>query len=192
MNLIPNVIEKENGEIRSLDLYSRLLDDRIIMLDDEVSSQSASLVKAQLLYLDAIAPGKDIYLYINSPGGSVIDGLAIIDTMNSISSDVVTIASGLAASMAAVILAAGTPGKRFAQRHASIMIHNPLTANPQRKLLDAEASIEHAKRLRSDIFDIMAKACSKTSEQIDEAGRIDHYMSSQDAINFGLIDKISE
>lgn len=172
-----------------MDIYSRLLDERIIMLDGEVTDQTASLVTAQLLYLEAQDPDKDISLYINSPGGSVSAGMGIIDTMNLIKPDVVTIGCGMSASMGAVILTNGTKGKRYVLPHGEVMIHQPL-GGAKGQATDILISAEHIKRTRETINEMLAKATGKDIEDIARDTERDNYLSAQEALDYGLVDAI--
>lgn len=172
-----------------MDIYSRLLDERIIMLDGEVTDQTASLVTAQLLYLEAQDPDKDISLYINSPGGSVSAGMGIIDTMNLIKPDVVTIGCGMSASMGAVILTSGTKGKRYVLPHGEVMIHQPL-GGAKGQATDILISAEHIKRTRETINEMLAKATGKDIEDIARDTERDNYLSAQEALDYGLVDAI--
>lgn len=187
--LVPNVIQRTpNGE-RAYDLFSRLLEDRIVILNEEVNSASASTVCAQLLYLESVDPNKDISLYINSPGGSVSDGLAILDTMNFIKPDVSTICMGMAASMGAVLLAAGAKGKRFCLPHSEVMIHQPL-GGTQGQATDIEIAAKHILRTKETLYDILANATNKTVKEITNACERDNWLTAKEAKNFGLIDEI--
>lgn len=189
MALVPYVIEDTGRGERSYDIFSRLLNDRIIFLGDEVNSATASLVVAQLLYLEAQDPDKDIFLYIDSPGGSVTDGLAIYDTMNFIKCDVSTICIGMAASMGAFLLSAGTKGKRIALPNSEIMIHQPL-GGFQGQATDVEI---HAKRLvdiKKKLNTILAENTGKSYEQICQDTERDNFLSAQEALEYGLIDKV--
>ena len=189
MALVPYVIEDTGRGERSYDIFSRLLNDRIIFLGDEVNSATASLVVAQLLYLEAQDPDKDIFLYIDSPGGSVTDGLAIYDTMNFIKCDVSTICIGMAASMGAFLLSAGTKGKRIALPNSEIMIHQPL-GGFQGQATDVEI---HAKRLvdiKKKLNTILAENTGKSYDQVCLDTERDNFMSAQEALEYGLIDKV--
>lgn len=189
MSLVPMVIEQTGRGERSYDIYSRLLNDRIVMLGEEVNDVTASLVVAQLLYLEGQDPDKDISFYINSPGGSVTAGMAIFDTMNYIKPDVSTICVGLAASMGAFLLAAGAKGKRFALPNAEIMIHQP-SAGTKGKVTDMEIDVEHFLRIKRNLNEILAGNTGKTAEQVKEVSERDNWMTAQEALDFGLIDKI--
>ena len=189
MSLVPYVVEQTSRGERSYDIFSRLLNDRIIFLGEEVNATTASLVVAQLLYLEAQDPDKDIQLYINSPGGSVTDGMAIYDTMQYVKCDVSTICVGMAASMGAFLLSAGTKGKRIALPNAGLMIPQP-SAGPQGKVTDMEIDVEHFLRIKNKLNQIMAENTGKTPEEIKAASERDHWMTAEEAKEFGLVDKI--
>ena len=189
MLTIPTTIKSTPLGDRAFDLYSRLLDDNIIMLDGEVTDESASLCVAQLLYLSAKDDAKDINMYINSPGGSVSAGLAIIDTMNLIPNDVNTIATGLAASMGAMILLSGTKGKRNALPHAEVMIHQPL-GHAQGQATDIAIRANHILRTRETLYSMMSDANGKDIDEIAEACERDNFLTAEEARDFGLIDHI--
>ena len=189
MAYIPYVVEQSSRGERSYDIFSRLLNDRIILLHDEVNSATASVVVAQLLYLEGQDPDKDIFLYINSPGGSVTDGMAIYDTMQYVKCDVSTICVGMAASMGAFLLSSGTRGKRIALPNAEIMIHQP-SAGTQGKVTDMEIDVEHFLRIKKNLNEIMAGNTGKTAEEIKAASERDHWMTAEEAKEFGLVDKI--
>lgn len=189
MLTIPTTIKSTPLGDRTFDLYSRLLDDNIIMLDGEVTDESASLCVAQLLYLSAKDDAKDINMYINSPGGSVSAGLAIIDTMNLIPNDVNTIATGLAASMGAMILLSGTKGKRNALPHAEVMIHQPL-GGAQGQATDIAIRANHILRTRETLYSMMSNATGKDIDEIAEACERDNFLTAEEARDFGLIDHI--
>ena len=189
MSYIPNVIEQDGRSERSYDIYSRLLKDRIVFLGDEVHSVSAGSVIAQLLFLEAEDPEKDIFLYINSPGGVITDGLAIYDTMQYIKCDVSTICIGMAASMGAFLLAAGTKGKRLALPNAEIMIHQPL-GGAKGQATDIEIAAKHILRTKERLNAILAERTGQPIERIKEDTERDNYMSAQEALDYGLIDKI--
>ena len=187
--LVPTVVEQTSRGERAYDIYSRLLKDRIIMLSGEVNDQMANSVIAQLLFLDAQDSEKDIYLYINSPGGVITSGLAMLDTMNFIKSDVQTIAIGMAASMASVLLAGGTKGKRFALPNSTILIHQP-SGGAQGQPTEIEIAAEEILKTRKKMNQILADATGQTVEQIKKDTERDHYMSAQEAKDYGLIDDI--
>lgn len=189
MLTIPTTIKSTPLGDKAFDLYSRLLDDNIIMLDGEVTDESASLCVAQLLYLSAKDDAKDINMYINSPGGSVSAGLAIIDTMNLIPNDVNTIATGLAASMGAMILLSGTKGKRNALPHAEVMIHQPL-GGAQGQATDIAIRANHILRTRETLYSMMSDATGKDIDEIAEACERDNFLTAEEARDFGLIDHI--
>lgn len=189
MLTIPTTIKSTPLGDRAFDLYSRLLDDNIIMLDGEVTDESASLCVAQLLYLSAKDDAKDINMYINSPGGSVSAGLAIIDTMNLIPNDVNTIATGLAASMGAMILLSGTKGKRNALPHAEVMIHQPL-GGAQGQATDIAIRANHILRTRETLYSMMSNATGKDIDEIAEACERDNFLTAEEARDFGLVDHI--
>ena len=187
--LVPTVVEQTSRGERAYDIYSHLLKDRIIMLSGEVNDQMANSVIAQLLFLDAQDSEKDIYLYINSPGGVITSGLAMLDTMNFIKSDVQTIAIGMAASMASVLLAGGTKGKRFALPNSTILIHQP-SGGAQGQQTEIEIAAEEILKTRRKMNQILADATGQTIEQIKKDTERDHYMSAQEAKDYGLIDDI--
>ncbi len=193
-NLVPMVVEQTNRGERSYDIFSRLLNDRIIFLSDAVNHVTASLVIAQLLYLEAQDPEKDISLYINSPGGSISDGMAIYDTMNYIKCDVATICVGMAASMGAFLLSAGTKGKRIALPNSEIMIHQPLIGGGglAGQQTDIQIHADHILRTREKLERIMAENSGRTYEEMHAACERDNYLTAQQALEFGLIDKIFE
>ena len=191
MALVPTVVEQTGRGERAYDIYSRLLNDRIIFLTDEVNDTTASLVVAQLLFLESQDPDKDIMLYIDSPGGSVSAGFAIFDTMNYIKCDVCTICIGMAASMGAFLLAAGAPGKRWALPNSEIMIHQPL-GGMQGQASDIKIHADHILRTRQKLNEILARETGKTVEQIALDTERDNFMSAQEAAEYGLIDKVIE
>ncbi|CDC60240.1 aTP-dependent Clp protease proteolytic subunit [Clostridium sp. CAG:448] len=189
--LVPMVIEQTGRGERSYDIFSRLLNDRIVFLSDEVNDVTASLVVAQLLFLEAQDPDKDISFYINSPGGSVTAGMAIFDTMNFIKCDVSTICIGMAASMGAFLLAAGTKGKRYALPNSEIMIHQPL-GGAQGQASDLKIRTEVILRTRDTLNRILSERTGKPIEQIEHDTDRDNFMTAQMALEYGLIDKILE
>ena len=189
MALVPYVIEQTSKGERSYDIYSRLLNDRIVFLSDEINDVTASLVVAQLLHLESQDPDKDIALYINSPGGSVIAGMAIFDTMNYIKCDVSTICVGMAASMGAFLLAAGAKGKRFALPNSEIMIHQPL-GGMQGQASDMKIHADHIMKIRQRINEILARETGKPIEQIEIDTDRDNFLSADEAAAYGLIDKV--
>lgn len=189
MNLIPTVIEQSSRGERAYDIYSRLLKDRIVMLSGPVDDAVANSVIAQLLFLDAQDPDKDIYLYINSPGGSVSAGLAIFDTMNFINADVQTIVIGMAASMGAFLLAAGEKGKRYALPNAEVMIHQPL-GGAQGQATEIEIAAKHILKTRDTLNKILAERTGQTLKVIARDTDRDNYMSAEEAVKYGLVDAI--
>lgn len=189
MSLVPTVIEQTNRGERAYDIYSRLLNDRIIVLSEEVNDVTASLVVAQLLFLEGQDPEKDISLYINSPGGSVSAGFAIFDTMNYIKCDVSTICMGMAASMGAFLLAAGAKGKRYALPNAEIMIHQPL-GGAQGQASDIKIAADHILRTRTKLNKILAEQTGKPLEIIEKDTDRDNFMSAEEACEYGLVDKV--
>ena len=189
MSYIPYVVEKTGRGERSYDIYSRLLKDRIVMLSGEVNDAVASSIVAQLLFLEAEDPEKDIYFYINSPGGSVTSGMAMFDTMNYIKPDVVTICIGQAASMGAFLLSSGAKGKRYALPHARIMIHQPL-GGAQGQATDIQIQAEEILRIKSELNKILAKNTGQTIKKITNDTERDNFMSALEAQKYGLIDKV--
>jgi ATP-dependent Clp protease protease subunit len=189
MSYIPYVVEQTGRGERSYDIYSRLLKDRIIMLSGEVNDQVASTIVAQLLFLEAQDPDKDIYFYINSPGGVITSGLSMYDTMNYIKPDIVTICMGQAASMGAFLLSSGTVGKRYALPNARIMIHQP-SGGAQGQSTDIQIQAEEIQRLKDSLNEIMAKNCGKKAKQLEKDTERDNFMSSKEAMEYGLIDKV--
>ena len=189
MSLVPYVVEQTSRGERNYDIYSRLLKDRIIFLGEEVNETTASLVVAQLLFLESEDPGKDIQLYINSPGGSVTAGMAIYDTMQYIKCDVSTICIGMAASMGAFLLAGGTKGKRFALPNAEIMIHQPL-GGAKGQATEIQIAAEHILKTRKKLNDILAENTGKPYEQIAADTERDNYMTAEEACAYGLIDGV--
>ena len=191
MSLVPIVVEQTNRGERSYDIFSRLLKERIIILSDEVNSVTASLITAQLLFLEAEDPDKDIQLYINSPGGEVTSGLMIYDTMQYIKADVQTICMGMAASMGAFLLAAGAPGKRFALPNAEIMIHQP-SGGAQGQATDIRIAAEHIIKMKERLNRILAERTKQPLDKIAADTERDNWMTAQDAITYGLVDHILE
>ena len=191
MALVPMVVEQTNHGERSFDIYSRLLNDRIVFLCDEVNDTTASLVVAQLLYLEAQDPDKDISLYINSPGGSITACMAIYDTMNYIKCDVSTVCIGMAASMGAFLLSAGTKGKRFALPNSEIMIHQPLISGGLKgQATDVKIYTDHLLRTKEKMNKILSENTGKTYEQVCEDTERDNFMSADEAAAYGLVDKV--
>jgi len=189
MSYIPYVVEQTGRGERSYDIYSRLLKDRIIMLSGEVNDQVASTVVAQLLFLEAQDPDKDIYFYINSPGGVITSGLSMFDTMNYIKPDIVTICIGQAASMGAFLLSSGAKGKRYALPNARIMIHQP-SGGAQGQSTDIQIQAQEIQRLKDTLNEIMAENCGKKAKQLEKDTERDNFMSSREAMEYGLIDKV--
>lgn len=191
MSLVPYVVEQTSRGERSYDIFSRLLNDRIIMLSDEVNDATASLVVAQLLYLEGQDPDKDIHLYINSPGGSISAGMAIYDTMQFIKCDVSTICIGMAASMGSFLLAAGAKGKRLALPNSEIMIHQPL-GGAKGQASDIKIQAEHILFIRNRMNNLLAQMTGQPLETIEKDTDRDNWMTAEDAVKYGLIDKIVE
>ena len=189
MALVPMVVEQTSRGERSYDIYSRLLNDRIIFLADEVNDVTASLVVAQLLYLEAQDPDKDIYLYINSPGGSITAGMAIYDTMNYIKCDVATICVGMAASMGAFLLSSGAKGKRMALPNAEIMIHQPL-GGMQGQATDIKIHADRIIRIKDKLNKLLSEQTGKALKTIEKDTERDNFMSADEAMAYGLIDKV--
>ena len=189
--LVPTVIEKTHNGERAFDIYSKLLNDRIIFLADEVNDCTASIVVAQLLYLESMDPNKDIFLYINSPGGYETAGRAIYDTMNYISCDVCTVCIGMAASMGAFLLSSGAKGKRFALPNSEIMIHQPL-GGARGQATDIKIQADLILRTRDRLNRILAKNTGKTIDEIARDTERDNYMEADEAMNYGLIDQVIE
>ena len=191
MSLVPYVVEQTNRGERSYDIFSRLLNDRIIMLSEEVNSTTASLIVAQLLYLEAQDPDKDIQFYINSPGGSVTAGMAIYDTMQYIKCDVSTICIGMAASMGAFLLSSGAKGKRLALPNAEIMIHQP-SAGTQGQITDMAIHLRRLEIIKKRMNRILSANTGKSIEQVTADCERDNFMTAQEAMEYGLIDKVIE
>ena len=191
MSLVPYVVEQTSRGERSYDIFSRLLNDRIIFLSEEVNDTTASLIVAQLLYLEAQDPDKDIQFYINSPGGSVTAGMAIYDTMQYIKCDVATICVGMAASMGAFLLSAGTKGKRLALPNAEIMIHQP-SAGTQGQITDMAIHMKRLETIKARMNRILAEKTGKSVEEVTAACERDNFMTSQEAMEFGIIDRVLE
>lgn len=189
MSLVPMVVEQTNRGERSYDIYSRLLKDRIIILGDEVNHVTANLVVAQLLFLEAEDPDKDIMLYINSPGGSISDGMAIYDTMQYIKADVSTICMGMAASMGAFLLAGGAKGKRFALPNAEIMIHQPL-GGAKGQATDIQIQAEHIMRIKERMNRMLSDFTGQPLERVKQDVERDNYMTAEQAKEYGLIDEV--
>lgn len=189
-NFVPTVIEQVNGGERAYDIYSRLLKERIIMLDGPIDGHTASIIISQLIFLESQSEN-DITMYINSPGGSVSDGLAILDTMNYIRCDISTIVTGMAASMASVLLAAGTKGKRYALPHSTVMIHQPLISGGlSGQCTDIKIHADHLLGTRNTLEQILADCTGQNLETINRACERDNFLKAQDALDFGIIDKV--
>ena len=189
MSLVPYVVEQTNRGERSYDIFSRLLNDRIVMLSEEVNATTASLIVAQLLYLEAQDPDKDIQFYINSPGGSVTDGMAIYDTMQYIKCDVSTICIGMAASMGAFLLSSGAKGKRLALPNAEIMIHQP-SAGTQGQITDMAIHLKRLEIVKTRMNRILAENTGKSIEVVTADCERDNFMTAQEALEYGLVDKV--
>lgn len=189
MALVPVVVEQTSRGERSYDIYSRLLNDRIIFLSDEVNDVTASLVVAQMLYLEAQDPDKDIYLYINSPGGSITAGMAIYDTMNYIKCDVSTICVGMAASMGAFLLSSGAKGKRFALPNAEVMIHQPL-GGMQGQATDIKIHADRIIKIKAKLNKLLSEQTGKPLETIERDTERDNFMTADEACEYGLVDKV--
>ena len=187
--LVPMVVEQTNRGERSYDIYSRMLEDRIVFLNGEVNDVSANIVIAQLIYLEAKDPDKDICLYINSPGGSVSAGMGIYDTMNYIRPDVSTICVGMAASMGAFLLSAGAKGKRISLPNSEIMIHQPL-GGAQGQATDIMIQAEHIHKIKKKMISILAAHCDQPLDKVAQDVERDYYMSAEEALEYGLVDKI--
>lgn len=187
--LVPNVIVKSNDGERGYDIYSRLLEDRIIFLGEEVNEMTANVVVAQLLHLANEDPARDIQLYINSPGGSVYDGLAIYDTINYIKPDVQTIGIGLQASMGAFLLSSGTKGKRFLLPNSRVMIHQP-SSGTQGKVTDQEISLRESIRIKKLLHEILAKNTGQKLAKIEKDADRDYWMDAKEAVEYGIVDKV--
>ena len=190
MSLVPMVIEQTNRGERSYDIFSRLLNDRIIVLSEEINDATASLVVAQLLYLEGQDQTKDISLYINSPGGSITSGMAIYDTMNYIKCDVSTICIGMAASMGAFLLTAGAKGKRYALPNSEIMIHQPLLGGLQGQATDIKIHADHIVRIKKRMNELMAESTGQPLEVIERDTERDNFMTAEQAKAYGLIDDV--
>ena len=191
MPLVPNVIEQTGHGERFYDIFSRLLNDRIIVLSDEVNDATASIVVAQLLFLDSQDPEKDIFLYINSPGGSITAGMAIYDTMQYVKADVSTICVGMAASMGAFLLAGGAKGKRIALPHSEILIHQPLIGGGlSGQCTDIKIHTDHLVHTRKLLNQLLAENTGRTIEEIERDTERDHYMTAEEAKEYGIVDKI--
>lgn len=191
MNLVPTVIEQSSRGERAYDIYSRLLKDRIIMLSGPIEDDMANSIVAQLLFLDAQDSTKDIYLYINSPGGVVTSGMAIYDTMSFIKSDVQTIVIGMAASMASVLVSSGAKGKRFGLPHSQVMIHQP-SGGAQGQQTEIQIAAEEILKTRKMINEILAKNSGQPFDKVEQDTERDHYLTAQEAVEYGLLDGIMD
>lgn len=189
MSLVPMVVEQTNRGERSYDIYSRLLKDRIVFLGEQITDQLSNLIIAQLLFLEAEDPDKDIYVYINSPGGSVTAALAIYDTMQYIKPDVVTICMGQGVSAGALLLAAGAKGKRYGLPYSRVMIHQP-AGGVQGKAAEAEVHINELLRIRETLNEILSKHTNKTKEEIANDIKEDYFMTAEAAVDYGIIDEV--
>ncbi len=191
INLTPNIIEERQMNAVSMDVFSRLMMDRIIFLGTGVNDQVANIVQAQLLFLQSVDAAKDIQIYINSPGGSVYAGLGIYDTMQFVKPDVATICTGIAASMAAVLLCAGEKGKRSALRHSRVMIHQPMSGT-QGQVSDMEIAVRETLKIKKELYDIISNHSGKSYEQVEKDSDRDYWMSSSEAEDYGMIDEVLE
>lgn len=185
----PSILEERQLNVTQMDVFSRLMMDRIIFLGTQVDDYTANVIQAQLLFLDSSDPGKDISIYLNTPGGSVYAGLGIYDTMQFIGSDVATICTGMAASMGAVLLVAGTKGKRSALRHSRVMIHQPM-GGAQGQASDIEITAREIQKLKKELYQIIADHSGNTFKRIEKDSDRDYWMTSQEAVDYGMIDKI--
>ncbi len=185
----PTIIEERQLNVAQMDVFSRLMMDRIIFLGTQIDDYTANVIQAQLLYLDSSDPGKDISIYINSPGGSVYAGYGIYDTMQFIGSDVSTICTGIAASMASVLLVAGTKGKRFALKHSRVMIHQPL-GGTQGQASDIEIAAREILKVKKELYTIISNHSGKSFEDVEKDSDRDYWMTSEEAKNYGMIDEI--
>lgn len=185
----PSIIEERQLNVAQMDVFSRLMMDRIIFLGTEVNDYTANVIQAQLLYLDSADPGKDVSIYINSPGGSVYAGLGIYDTMQYISSDVATICTGMAASMAAVLLVSGEKGKRFALRHSRVMIHQPM-GGAQGQASDIEITAREIKKLKHELYTIIADHSGQPFDKVEKDSDRDYWMTAEEAKEYGMIDNV--
>lgn len=185
----PTIIEERQLNVAQMDVFSRLMMDRIIFLGTDVNDYTANVIQAQLLYLDSADPGKDISIYINSPGGSVYAGLGIYDTMQYVSSDVATICTGMAASMAAVLLVAGAKGKRFALRHSRVMIHQPM-GGAQGQASDIEITAREIQKLKKELYTIIADNSGMSYDRVAQDSDRDYWMTAEEARDYGMIDEV--
>lgn len=188
-NLTPNIIEERQMNIAIFDVFSRLMMDRIIFLGTGVNDQVANIIQAQLLFLQSVDASKDVQIYINSPGGSVYAGLGIYDTMQFIKPDVATICTGIAASMAAVLLCAGEKGKRSALKHSRVMIHQPMSGT-QGQVSDMEIAVRETLKVKKELYDIISNHSGKTYEQVEKDSDRDYWMRSDEALEYGMIDEV--
>ncbi|RZN84814.1 MAG: ATP-dependent Clp protease proteolytic subunit [Winogradskyella sp.] len=188
-NLTPNIIEERNLNVAIYDVFSRLMVDRIIFLGMGINDQVANIIQAQLLFLQSVDASKDIQIYINSPGGSVYAGLGIYDTMQFIKPDVATICTGIAASMAAVLLCAGHDGKRSALKHSRVMIHQPMSGT-QGQVSDMEIAVRETLKVKKELYDIISNHSGKTYEQVEKDSDRDYWMTSSEALEYGMIDEV--
>ncbi len=187
----PTIIEERQLNVAQMDVFSRLMMDRVIFLGTEVNDYTANVIQAQMLYLDSTDPGKDISIYINSPGGSVYAGLGIYDTMQYVASDVSTLCTGMAASMAAVLLVSGQKGKRFALRHSRVMIHQPM-GGAQGQASDIEITAREIKKLKDELYNIIAEHSGQAFEKVERDSDRDYWMTSAEALEYGMIDRVLE
>ncbi len=185
----PTIIEERQLNVAQMDVFSRLMMDRVIFLGTEVNDYTANVIQAQLLYLDSTDPGKDISIYINSPGGSVYAGLGIYDTMQYVTSDVATLCTGMAASMAAVLLVSGQKDKRYALRHSRVMIHQPM-GGAQGQASDIEITAREIKKLKTELYNIIAEHSGQPFEKVESDSDRDYWMTSQEALDYGMIDRV--
>lgn len=185
----PTIIEERSLNVAQMDVFSRLMMDRVIFMGTEVNDYTANVIQAQLLYLDSTDPGKDISIYINSPGGSVYAGLGIYDTMQYVSSDVSTLCTGMAASMAAVLLVAGEKGKRFALRHSRVMIHQPM-GGAQGQASDIEITAREIKKLKAELYHIISDHSGQPFDRVERDSDRDYWMTSEEALEYGMIDRV--
>lgn len=189
VGLTPNIIEERQLNVASMDIFSRLMMDRIIFLGVPINDQVSNIVMGQLLFLESTSPNRDIQIYINSPGGSVYAGLGIYDTMQFVSSDVATICTGIAASMAAVLLCAGQKGKRTALKHSRVMIHQPL-GGTQGQASDMEITVNEIKKLKKELYDIISNHSGQTFKKVEKDSDRDYWMTSQEAKDYGMVDEV--
>ena len=185
----PTIIEERQLNVAQMDVFSRLMMDRVIFLGTEVNDYTANVIQAQMLYLDSTDPGKDISIYINSPGGSVYAGLGIYDTMQYVASDVSTLCTGMAASMAAVLLVSGEKGKRFALRHSRVMVHQPM-GGAQGQASDIEITAREIRKLKDELYNIISEHSGQPFEKVERDSDRDYWMTSQEALDYGMIDRI--